>query len=211
MGIMQKITYYWARGIKKMSGAAIVNSKIGFDSKVEAGSQFVNSTMGNYSFCGYDCFINKTDIGSFVSIANYTEIGASEHPIDWVSTSPVFYNNRDSVKTKFSRHERKELPRTVIGNDVWIGHGSCIKAGVRVGDGAVIGMGSVVTKDVAPYSIVAGVPAKLIRMRFDEKTCSELGSTKWWTFEPKHLRFLSMYVLTPEKFIAECKRIKGEL
>ena len=161
-----RLTYIWAKFVKKIRGAAIINSTIHPTSKVEAGSQFVNSLMDKYSFCGYGCDINDCSIGAFCSIANNVVIGGGAHPIEWASTSPVFYNNRDSVKKKFSRFEREPHKRTFIGNDVWIGHSAILIQGVRVGDGAVIGAGAVVTKSFPPYSIIGGVPAKLIRMRF---------------------------------------------
>ena len=137
-------------------------------SKVESGTTIINSSMDRHSFCGYDCNINYCDIGAFVSIASRVSIGGSMHPIEFVSTSPVFLSHKDSVKTKFARHDYFNIARTKIGNDVWIGEGVFIKSGVTIGDGAVVGMGSVVTKDVPPYTIFAGNPARLIRKRFTE-------------------------------------------
>lgn len=101
------------------------------------------------------------------------------HPVDWVATSPVFYEGRDSVRAKFSEHKRKTPQKTIIEHDVWIGQGACIKQGVKIGTGAVIGMGGVVTKDVLLYSIVGVVPAKFIRKRFDEDIISTLLKSKW--------------------------------
>ena len=89
--------------------------------------------------------------------------------------SPVFYEGKDSVKTKFSTFKREKPLLTTIGNDVWIGRNVIIKEGVTIGHGSVIGMGSIVTKDVLPYSIVGGNPAKLIRMRFDNNIIDDGG------------------------------------
>jgi len=114
------------------------------------------------------------------SIANNVVIGGGAHPMDWVSTSPVFYEGRDSVKTKFSTHKRELIRETVIGHDVWIGQYAIIKQGIEIGTGSVIGMGSVVTKDIPPYSIVAGVPTNLIRKRFSEAIIRALLDSKWW-------------------------------
>lgn len=119
--------------------------------------------MDRYSFCGYNCEMINVEIGSFCSIANGVVIGGEMHPLEWISTSPVFYEGRDSIDMKFSEHKRKKGLKTIIGHDVWIGQNSLIKQGIKIGNGAVIGMGSVVTKDVAPYSIVAGNPTKLIK------------------------------------------------
>ena len=104
-----------------------MNSVVDITSKVESGSLFLNSTMGKYSFCGYDCEIINCKIGSFCSIANNVIIGGAMHPINWVSMSPVFYHGRDSVKKKFSEFYRDPDKETVVGHDVWIGHGSHIK------------------------------------------------------------------------------------
>jgi acetyltransferase-like isoleucine patch superfamily enzyme len=113
----------------------------------------------------------------------------------------VFYEGRDSVKAKFSRHTREKSLRTTIGHDVWIGHSVLIKQGITIGTGAVIGMGSVVTKDVEPYSVYAGVPAKPIRMRFDEDTVQKLLKTEWWTFKDADLEKYAQYFTNPGLFL----------
>lgn len=101
----------------------------------------------------------------------------------FVSTSPVFLSHRDSVKAKFARHDYLPTIRTTIGNDVWIGDGTFIKTGIGIGHGAVVGMGSVVTKDVAPYAIVAGNPATLIRYRFEPEVIQALLEMAWWNLD----------------------------
>lgn len=101
------------------------------------------------------------------------------HPITWASMSPVFYYGRDSVKKKFAEFHREQDKRTSIGHNVWLGHGAHIKQGVTIGNGAVVGMGSVVTKDVPPYAIVAGNPARLIRVRFNDDLIEQLEESRW--------------------------------
>lgn len=194
-------TYYWFKILKKLRGKAISNSQIHKTSKVEAGSEIVNSTFDKHSFCGYNCMIMNCEIGSFCSIANNVIIGGAMHPVSWVSTSPVFYDGRDSVRAKFSTHKRIPDQITVIEHDVWIGEKSMIKQGVKIGIGAVIGMGSIVTKDVEPYSIVAGNPARLIRKRFDDETINLLLESKWWNFNDKKLSALGRYIQNPREFI----------
>ncbi len=196
-----KLYFYWSKILKKVRGCAIKNSMIHPTSKVESGSLIVNSTMGKHSFCGYDCEISNCEIGSFCSIANGVIIGGGAYPINWVGTSPVFYEGRDSVKAKFSTFSRISPLVTHISHDVWIGQNVLIKQGVSIGTGAVIGMGSVVTKDVEPYSIVAGNPAKLIRMRFEESLASRLLASKWWEIEENQLKKLASNIKHPEEFL----------
>lgn len=109
--------------------------------------------------------------------------------------SPVFQNTHNSgPKYRLANKKVAAGKRTVIGNDVWIGHGVTIKAGVKIGNGAVVGSNALVTKDVPPYAIVGGVPAKIIRYRFDENTITTLLKCEWWTLEESKLREFSSYI-----------------
>lgn len=180
LGRLGKIKYIIARIIHKSRLSAVANSDIHPTSAIESGSQVVNTSMDRHSFCGYDCVLLNCDIGSFCSLADQVYIGGSHHPIHFVSTSPVFLSHRDSVKAKFARHNFSHQPLTRIGNDVWIGHGAKIKAGISIGHGAVVGMGSIVTKDVPPYAIVAGNPARIIRSRFPKEIVDGLLKSAWW-------------------------------
>ncbi len=137
-------------------------------------------------------------IGRFCSIGPNVRVVSGKHPINYVSTSPVFFSVLKQCGKSFvteNRYDEKmlccdengEKHSLILGNDVWIGDSVIIKAGVRIGDGAIIGMGSVVTKDVPPYAIVGGNPAKVIRYRFDENTIEILKSIKWWDWDDKKL------------------------
>lgn len=198
---LQLLPYAVARLQKKLWLSAVRNTHVGYDSTIEAGSQVVDTTIGRHSFCGYDCTILNAEIGSFCSIAQNVTIGGAAHPIDFVSTSPVFLSHRDSVKAKFSKHVFEDLPRTTIGHDVWIGFRATIRAGVTVGTGAVIGMGAVVTKDVPPYSIVGGNPAREIRKRFSPEVVDALLKSKWWDFEDERLKSAAQHFTNPEAFL----------
>lgn len=180
-----------AKFFKKIRLSAIRNSIIHKSSKVESGSLFYNSQMGKYSYCGYDCEVINTKIGNFTSIANNVVIGGANHPMDWVGMSPVFYEGRDSVTKKFSKFILPNATACQIGNDVWIGRSAIVLSGVTISDGAVVGAGSVVTKDVPPYAIVAGNPAKFIRNRFDDDTVSQLININWWSFSDSKLHSLA--------------------
>ena len=195
------ILYYLSKVLKKARFSAIWNSRIDKTSKIESGSSFSNSIMGRHSFCGYDCEITNTIIGNFTSIANNVVIGGATHPMEWVGMSPVFYSGRDSVKKKFSTFDLESPKETLVGNDVWIGRSVIIISGVKIGDGSVIGAGSIVTKDIPPYAIVAGNPARVIRFRFDETIIEELLKISWWNFNNIELETYSKFIKDPYLFI----------
>lgn len=199
--------HYWSKILKKLRGSSVINSAIHSTSRVQSGSQILNSNIKRYSFCGYDCEIINCDIGSFCSIANYVKIGGAMHPMDWVSMSPAFYEGKNAgIKAKFFEHPRELYQTTTIGHDVWIGQNVLIKQGVNIGNGAVIGMGSVVTKDVAPYTIVGGVPAKEIKKRFNETIVNKLLKSEWWNFSNDEIIKLAPYFNDPLAFLNELNK-----
>jgi len=137
----------------------------------------------------------KLKIGKFCSIAGGVTIQlGGNHPMDWVSTYPFSSFPRDWPGLNSFHYVRGEHPNidraveVTIGNDVWIGWGAHIMPGVIVGDGAVIGAKAVVTRDVEPYAIVAGNPARLIRKRFDEETIRKLLEIRWWDWPTEKIR-----------------------
>ena len=148
--------------------------------------------LGKYTYAADTVSIASPDtsIGSFCSIGKNVTLGHGEHPVSYLSTSPYFYLDVLGFKTSRtpSHNEYWKVKPVFIGNDVWIGNGTFIKNGIHVGDGAIIGASSVVTKDVPPYAIVAGVPAKIIRYRFDNSTREELLHLKWWELEDDIIR-----------------------
>ena len=200
---MLPIQYLLSRLFKKLRGSAVADSLIDPTSKIESGSTVIRTTFGRHSFCGYDCTLIGCDVGSFCSIASKVVAGGSRHPIEYVSTSPVFLDHRDSVKEKYALHHYEWRPKTVIGHDVWIGEGVFIKGGVTIGHGAVVGMGSVVTKDVPPYAIVAGNPAKIIRMRFGSDVVNALLKMQWWSYSDEEIRRLGPIFNDPESMLKQ--------
>lgn len=140
------------------------------------------STIGDYTYIELGCRISAARIGKFCSIAPYSLIGLPEHPTRrFVSTHPIFYRNIPELGYSLVEEgAHNELEETHVGNDVWIGAGVCVKGGVTIGDGAVIGAGAVVVDDVPPYSVYGGVPARLLRQRFDDDSVSLLLELRWW-------------------------------
>src|SRR5690606_13563608 len=197
--------YYYFKILLKSRGVGLVDSVLGFDSKIESGTSFISSSLGDYSYCGYDCNIVNVDIGRFCSLSNRVVIGGAAHPMHFVSTSPVFLSHKDSVKTKFSKHDYLPQIRTIIGHDVWVGENVMIKAGVRIGCGAVVGMGAVVTKDVPDYAVVAGNPARIIRYRFQREVIEDLLASEWWELSSEELFKLGRYFDSPGSFLKEIR------
>jgi acetyltransferase-like isoleucine patch superfamily enzyme len=198
---MNKLLSVYAKILRKLRGSSLIDSKIGHDSKVEAGSNVVGSSMLNHSYIGYDSTIIHTDIGSFCSIGDRVLIGGAMHPMHFVSTSPVFLSHRDSVKVKYARHDFLPIIKTKIGHDVWIGQGAFIKSGISIGIGAVVGMGAVVTKNVPAYAIVGGNPAKVIRYRFNDEVIEQLLATEWWSFSEIQLTKYGHLFNNPDQFL----------
>lgn len=201
-------SFLFAKLFKKMRLSAIKNSAIHRTSKVESGSLVYNTEMGKHSYCGYDCEIINSKIGNFTSIANNVVIGGSNHPMNWVGMSPVFYEGRDSVKKKFSKFKLDDSKKTHIGNDVWIGRSAIVLGGVKINDGAVVGAGSVVTKEVPHYAIVAGNPAKIIKYRFDEETIRQLISINWWSLPDEELSHYAHTIKDVKLFIDTISKSK---
>ena len=145
------------------------------------------TSLGKYNYVGRFTTITKSQIGNYCSIASFVLIGPGEHPLSEFSTSPT-------ALTAAGIENNLTSEMVTIGNDVWIGAHSVILRGVIVGNGAVIAAGAVVTKDVPAYSIVAGVPAKVIRNRLPEEQKSLLMSTRWWEHDKEDLKSILLNI-----------------
>lgn len=152
-----------------------VNSKIGKNSVIEKRSTLSFCNIGLVTYIGNDTSIFHTDIGSYTSIGPRVTIGENEHFFNRISTSNFLQDEITEIE-----YRKINNKQTLIGNDVWVGAGAFIKKGVKIGDGAVIGAHSVVVKDIPPYAIVVGVPAEVIKYRFNESIITHLLNIQWW-------------------------------
>lgn len=174
--------------LRVINRPALRNCAIDRTAKVGTGSNCISVQMGRYSYMGKNNSVANTTIGSFCSIASYCAIGGGAHPLDMVSTSPVFYGGKNVFGQNFGTLEIEINKSVTIGNDVWIGEGVFINDGITVGDGAIVGAHSVVTHDVPAYAVVVGAPAKVIRYRFSEDEIQKLLKLKWWDWSEEDLR-----------------------
>lgn len=182
-----RIKKYRKRGVYLDENSEV--REVEFEGKniIRSGSQVERSFLGYGSYISEDCKIFKTKIGRYCSVARGVQIIMSNHPIHYVSTFPFAYSNYkilgDFKNAKPYKEENKYAIDNYyvdIGNDVWIGTGAKILNGVKIGNGAVIGMGAVVLKDVPAYSVVVGIPAKIIKYRFSKIEIEELEKFQWW-------------------------------
>ena len=207
---MKKIRLLIAKGLKIiLNPSALRNCRIEKTAKVCAQCDLNNVELGGYSYIGYRCFAVNADIGRFCSISDNCRIGNDMHPLDFVSTSPVFIKGKNVLKYNFANHEYDSAKKTIIENDVWIGANVLVKSGVTIHNGAVVGMGSVVTKDIPAYEVWAGNPAHFIKKRFEEDTAKKIESMEWWNWSDEELLKKSSFFNYPQKLIQEAEEIKA--
>ena len=185
----------YLHGIMRLNaGARIIKSTIRGPLFLNKNSQVGPDVIaGKYFGMNESCFIARATIGAYCAIGARSAINPFNHPSNWLSIHEFQYHPKSfdwvDEYNDFARLERTPdmFPQVTVGNDVWTGHNVNVMAGVNVGDGAIIAAGSIVTKDVPPYAIVAGVPATLKRLRFPEKTIERLLRLKWWDLQLSEL------------------------
>ncbi|MEO1470263.1 MAG: chloramphenicol acetyltransferase [Pseudomonadota bacterium] len=172
-------------------GCAVENATLGPYTQLCTGTRLLHSTLGAYSYAERFCDIANATIGRFVNIASYARIGATDHPMHLACQHHMLYRSAsywDDVEDWADFFAARRARRVEIGHDVWIGHMAMVKPEVTVGHGAVIGAGAVVTRDVPPYAIVAGNPARKLRDRHPPAIAERLIALAWWDWDHARLR-----------------------
>ena len=153
---------------------------------IDSGTIINHSKIGDYTYLCRNVLIQNSIIGRYCSISHDVICGLGRHPLNLFSTSPLFYRRKNvwGIRVVAENLDFDESDPIYIGNDVWIGARAIIMDGVHVGNGAVIACGAVVTHDVPPYAIVAGVPAKVIKFRATEEDILQYEKAEWWHRNP---------------------------
>jgi phosphonate metabolism protein (transferase hexapeptide repeat family) len=166
--------------------ASLTDCSLGCWTEIGARSRYTESVLGDYSYDDGDVIITYANIGKFCSIASHVRINPVNHPSNRVTQHHCTYRSR---QFGFKDHDDAELfqwrksQKCEIGADVWIGHGAIIMPGVTIGTGAIVGSGAVVTKNVEPFEVVVGIPAKPIKKRFNDEIINQLLKIKWWDWD----------------------------
>ena len=171
---------------QRISPLAIVssNSYVDKSAYIYRGVKVKEAVIGAHTYIAAYTDVENAEIGKYCSIADHCRIGMSSHSLQYLSTSSIFTQTINALQEKWTEKdvfEQKSVDeRVFLGNDVWVGTHALINGGIHIGDGACIAAGAVVVKDVPPYAIVGGVPAKLIRYRFSQEVIEKLEEIRWW-------------------------------
>jgi acetyltransferase-like isoleucine patch superfamily enzyme len=195
---------YNRRAFVDFNSTVSLDCRLGEFVKIFPGAKLGSCTIARCTYLTENCNITRTKIGPFTSIGPEVLCGLGKHPVNYVSTYPGFYSDKVSGSKWFEVNHpfgTSDKPKVTIGADVWIGARAIIIGGITIGHGAVIAAGAVVTKDIQPYAIVGGVPAKLIRFRFEKEVIEKLLDSKWWELPEEQLRSAAQFIQSPDLFL----------
>lgn len=196
------------KGIK-INPSVFLNKCTSFEgfNKIHENVSICNSRIGRYTYIGRNSQLNACRIGRFTSIAHDVSVEQYTHPTEgFISTSPVFFSKLGQCVETFVSEQKFNEVKTIdgynciIGNDVWIGSNVIILGGLSIGDGAVVAAGAVVTKDIPPYAIVGGVPARIIRYRYSDEKIQNLLNFQWWNQDVDWIKMHANVFSNEEKF-----------
>ena len=166
-------------------------SKIAATGKVHRFAKLINTNLGEHSYIGVGSWATCCEIGPFCSIGAKTNIGLTQHTLNTISTSPIFQLQRNATGVSWTERDYSpnilDTPKTILEADVWVGSNAIIMPGIKLHTGCVIGAGAVVTHDVPPFAIVAGVPARILRYRFSQDVIDRLLEIKWWNLPDEEI------------------------
>ncbi|SFS57847.1 hypothetical protein SAMN04488040_1125 [Sulfitobacter marinus] len=182
------------------------DARFGAFVEIGRGTRLAHSHFDDYAYCDRYCDIANTAVGKFANIAAFVRIGATDHPMDKASLHHFHYRSGDyfdDADHDAAWFDHRRTRRAVIGHDTWLGHGAQVRPEVTIGHGAVVAGGAIVTKDVAPYMIVAGIPAVPLRARFTVDIADRLMALAWWDWPHDRLRqtLTDFRTLTAEAFL----------
>jgi len=186
--------------------AVLRNAKLGRFTEIKERVAFSDAELGDYSYVERQAEVIYAKLGKFCCIAANARINALEHPLERVSQHKITYRANEyflGARLDSEFREKRQGKPVETGNDVWIGHGAIIKPGVKIGHGAIVAAGAIVTRDVPAYAIVAGVPAKFMRWRFEPKISARIIALAWWDWEHDRLAKVvdDMRMLSVEAFL----------
>ena len=175
------------------SGVRIAGSHLEVGVAIHQAADLCDVKIGKYTYIARETAINRVEIGRFCSIGPRCLMGTGEHPVTRISTSPVFYSSFDQAGGRFSKDSDSdfgfaERRMITVGHDVWIGAHVFVRDGIKIGNGAIVGAGAVVIRDVPAYEVVGGVPARKIRVRFPTEVVEQIESIAWWDWPDDILR-----------------------
>ncbi len=173
----------------------VYGSELEGDSRVQTRCYLNRVNLGRYSYIARESHLDDVRLGAFTSVGPRCLLGLGEHPADRGSTAPVFYSTLAQCGAAFAPvstfAERRPI---VVGHDVWLGAGVFVRDSVTIGDGAIVAAGAVVVRDVPPYAVVAGVPARILRHRFTPDVVARLLALQWWRWDESRLRAARPYL-----------------